>query len=415
MLGLPLPEPRQNFTHEANHPQIAQATMSMGNLLSFGPPPAATTSQPPPDPLVGDHPPSQIDGTSGTPLRYPSPSTTPFPPLRLDDSQAQGDPSTQQELSRCTPSYNPQTGIMISGWDRKRRRPQTYTQRTGVMVSRSDRQSSGEEPESTTQRASQRERTELRGQVLGQREDVQEQIHQQREALERNFTKHTSILNARLEESESERAQLQAEVEKAHALVGQERRSSLEHASELAGPLLFFTFRVPSLTLSYADFRQAYSVLLHGATEAGYALRAGARYRTNTAESPSHEAFAQSVLQDAIIRAMDIVLRHQRDPGRAVPAYYSQGSDGYRPMLQGSIESVRQGSSSQPRRDSVIEPQESQEMPPRGQSVVQGLLQQSKSTRQPAPLGSPQSCSSSLHPRMRRLGILGRDDSLCEG
>ena len=168
--------------------------------------------------------------------------------------------------------------------------------------------------------------------------------------------------------------------------------------------------------MAYADFRQAYSVLLHGATEAGYALRAGARYRANTAESPSHEAFAQNVLQDAIIRAMDIVLQHQRDPERATPAYYSsQGSDGYRPVFQGSTESVTQGSSSQPLCDSVVEPQESQEMPSRGQNVVQGLVQQPKNTRQPAPMGSPQSCTSSLHPRMRRLGILGRDDSLGEG
>lgn len=43
------------------------------------------------------------------------------------------------------------------------------------------------------------------------------------------------MLNARLEERESERALLQAEVEKAHALVGHERRSSLEHVNELAG------------------------------------------------------------------------------------------------------------------------------------------------------------------------------------
>jgi len=100
------------------------------------------------------------------------------------------------------------------------------------MISRADRQRHSEEPESMTEQ----ERTELGGQVLEQREDVQEQIRRQREALERSFTKHTSILNARLEESESERVQLQAEVEKAHALVGQERRSSLEHVNELAGP-----------------------------------------------------------------------------------------------------------------------------------------------------------------------------------
>ena len=173
---------------------------------------------------------------------------------------------------------------------------------------------------------------------------------------------------------------------------------------------------VPCLSLSNPDFRQAYSVLLHGATEAGYALRAGARYRTNTTESPSHEAFAQNVLQDAIIRAMDIVLEHQRDPERGAPAYYSsQGPDGYRPVLQGSTESVRQGSGSDPGHGLAVEPHQSQEIPLRGQNVVQGFVQQPKTTRQPAPIGSPQSCSSSLHPRMRRLGILGRDDSLCEG
>ena len=206
---LPLPESRLNFTHETNQPPVAQPAMSMGNLLSFGPPPATTTSQPPADSRMGNCPP-EIDKPSGTPLRYPSPSTTPFPSSRQEESRAEGDPSAQRELSRRTQSYNLQTGVMIG----------------------SDGQRHGEESESTTQR----ERTELEGQVLEHRADVQEQIHRQREALERSFTKHTSILNARLEESESERTQLRAEVEKVHALVGQERRSSLEHANELAGP-----------------------------------------------------------------------------------------------------------------------------------------------------------------------------------
>lgn len=182
--------------------------------------------------------------------------------------------------------------------------------------------------------------------------------------------------------------------------------------------ILLFTFFIDMLVIdkrsTKIDFRHAYNVLLQGATEAGFSLRAAARHHT-TDEPPSHEARAQSVLQDSIIRAMDIVLPHHSQANRGErlrPMHHAlRESEGSLRNTQGSSRVIASGSGSVsidqagPSGGSSTNGRRSNQPGGRHQQQHHPTLPRGAQLPPAAASASrPPSSSSSLHPRMRRPG-----------